>query len=295
MKSMENDFEKNVRALYGKEGAIWLKNLPQLVDVYAKKWSLHDLVPFKNLSYAYVLSGKRGNQPIVLKISPGSLQKELLALKAFDGHGCVQVLERDEKVLLLQQALPGTSLKNLFPHDDRLSVEVVFSLIRKLHAAALPQSGLFPHIKDWLKVLDQSWDLPISFLLKARLCRNVLLERNVQEVLLHADLHHDNVLKQGKSWCAIDPKGAIGDPLYEVAAFIRNPLDQLPCYKDRSSLIQSRIFSFADLFAVNPSLIAQWCFVESVLSWIWCLQDATPATSFEVLTPLFDALSQEIQ
>jgi len=290
-----SDFEKNVRALYGQEGICWLNDLPHLVDIYAKKWSLHDLNPFENLSYHYVLSGKRTDNPIVLKLSPGSLQKEARALEAFGGYGCVKILESDEKALLLEGLLPGTSLKNYFPRQDLHSAEIVFTLIQKLHTAPLPKTSVFPHIKDWLKILDQSWDIPLSFLAKARLYRDVLLERDTPEVFLHADLHHDNVLKQGNSWCAIDPMGAIGDPLYEVASFIRNPLSELSCYENRYPLIKARILFFCDLFKTNPSIIAQWCFVQSVLSWIWCLQDKTSATSFEVLTPLFDVLSQEIQ
>ena len=293
MEREESFFEKNIRALYGNGGARWLEELHQLVELYAKKWSLSDLRPFENLSYSYVLSGKKSGHPIVVKISMVSLNREVLALDALKGHGCVEILEREEKALLMQGLLPGTPLTNLFPHEDIRSREIVFELIKKLHAAPLPRAGLFPHVKDWLNVLDQSWDIPLPFLVKARLLRDFLLERKGPQVFLHADLHHGNVLQQQDTWRAIDPMGAMGDPLYEVAAFIRNPLVELSCYKDRQALVEARILFFSGLFQAEPSVIAQWCFVQSVLGWVWCLQDATPATSFEVLTPLFDLLSQE--
>lgn len=288
-------FEKNIRALYGDGGSLWLAGLSKLTEYYAQKWSLSDLRPFENLSYAYVLSGKRYECPIVMKISIASLNREALALDVFKGRGCVEILEREEKTLLLQGLLPGNPLTDLFPHEDMRSRAIVFELIKKLHATPLPRIGLFPRVHDWLKVLDQSWAVPLPFLEKARRLRDFLLERDVPQVLLHADLHHGNILQKGNTWRAIDPMGAMGDPLYEVAAFIRNPLVELAGYKDRQALIEARILSFASLFQADPSVIAQWCFVQSVLGWVWCLQDATPATSFEVLTPLFDLLSQQTQ
>jgi Aminoglycoside/hydroxyurea antibiotic resistance kinase len=43
-------------------------------------------------------------------------------------------------------------------------------------------------------------------------------------VVLHGDLHHDNILDGGpRGWLAIDPNGLIGERTYDIANLLRNP------------------------------------------------------------------------
>ena len=47
-------------------------------------------------------------------------------------------------------------------------------------------------------------------------------------VLLHGDLHHDNILSAERApWLAIDPKGLVGEPAYETGAWLRNSHPEL--------------------------------------------------------------------
>jgi streptomycin 6-kinase len=53
-----------------------------------------------------------------------------------------------------------------------------------------------------------------------------LLAEPKDAVVLHGDLHHDNaVLAADGRYLAIDPQGLIGDPSYDVACLLRNPID----------------------------------------------------------------------
>src|SRR5438067_1309862 len=55
-----------------------------------------------------------------------------------------------------------------------------------------------------------------------------LLATQVAPVLLHGDLHHENILAAARQpWLAIDPKGVVGEPAYEAGALLRNPLPWL--------------------------------------------------------------------
>ena len=50
-----------------------------------------------------------------------------------------------------------------------------------------------------------------------------------QNLVLHGDLHHYNILSaEREPWLAIDPKGIVGEPEYEAAAFLRNNLLDRP-------------------------------------------------------------------
>ena len=49
-----------------------------------------------------------------------------------------------------------------------------------------------------------------------------LTESQGKTLLLHGDLHHDNILFDKKrGWLAIDPKGIIGEAEIEVSAFLK--------------------------------------------------------------------------
>jgi streptomycin 6-kinase len=54
-----------------------------------------------------------------------------------------------------------------------------------------------------------------------------LLPSQEAQVVLHGDLHHYNILSSGDQWKAIDPKGVIGEPVYETGALLRNPFGLL--------------------------------------------------------------------
>ncbi len=60
-------------------------------------------------------------------------------------------------------------------------------------------------------MLDQKLDIPDEIVIKSKHLRDDLLKSTTKEVLLHGDLHHDNILKNGDSWLVIDPKEFIGD------------------------------------------------------------------------------------
>lgn len=149
-------------------------------------------------------------------------------------------------------------------------------MIKRLHKAPIPNTHAFPHIKDWLEALDGDLKIPVQTLQKAREIRDQLLRTAIPDVFLHGDLHHDNILQNGENWLAIDPKGVIGEPAYEVAAFIRNPMPELLTHDDAQKIIHNRITRFAVLLELPAKRILDWCFVQAVLSWVWAIEDLSP-------------------
>lgn len=273
-------FEKNIISLYGQAGQEWLDNLPNLVEQLSINWNLSNLKIVNNLSYNYVLSGFQKNTPIILKLffDKVALEKEASALKYFDGHGCVKLLYKDVNLgaLLLEQIVPGTSLKSLFPTDDQKAIEITCKVIKDLQNAVPKNLDGFKNISEWLSILDQDWDIPKEYLEKARSLSEKLLATTKNQILLHADLHHENILlnEQG-SWLAIDPKGVVGDPVFEVGAFIRNPIpDLLELEPGKvNDIIENRINLFSKLLNFDKQRIADWSFVQVVLAACWAKQD----------------------
>ena len=137
-------------------------------------------------------------------------------------------------------------------------------------------------------VLDEDFNIPVQYLNKARQLRDDLLVTSSESVLLHGDLHHDNMLQNGDDWIVIDPKGVIGEPAYEVAAFIRNPIPELLVLNNAASIISYRIARFAEILELPERRILDWCFVQAVLAWAWALEDSYDEAYFQQLTQVFD-------
>jgi streptomycin 6-kinase len=256
----------------------WLAELPELIVQIKATYELSALTPVKNLSYNYVLSGFKGNQPIILKLGPDidGLKREAVALRAFTGFGVVKTLAASDGMILLEHAVSGISLKSYFPEKDNDAIRTCAECLKRLHEASIPHTHTFPHIKDWLAVLDKDWEIPTPYLKKARQLRDSLLQTSTKDVLLHGDLHHDNILQQGNDWVVIDPKGVIGEHAYEVAAFIRNPIPKLLEHDIAGDIIDNRIARFSKILALPAQRILDWCFVQAVLSWIWTVEDLSP-------------------
>ena len=286
-------FHSNIISIYGEQGKALLNALPELVAAISSKHGLRDLKEVANLTYNYVLLGFHGDNPIILKASLDSegLAREAFALRCFEGCGAVKVLAEDKGMLLLERAAPGTSLKDYFPDREQESIEIACNVMKKLHQANIPSAHNFPHIKDWLTAFDKDWSIPDGYLTKARKLRDQLLQTSEPDVLLHGDLHHDNILQNGNDWVVIDPKGVIGEPAYEVAAFIINPMPDLINIQDSEEIIQMRIAMFSDLLNVPRTKIADWCFVQAALAWIWALEDGCDSRYWERLVEILNSCS----
>ncbi|MBM3192587.1 MAG: kinase, partial [Chlamydiae bacterium] len=239
---------------------------PQIVASLKKDWDLSDLKALSPLSYSYVLEGMRGQVPIVVKLSPdiALIEKEAQALEAFKGFGAVSLLGCEKGALLLEKAVPGECLKNRKPQESR--IEIACGVIQRLHQAPLPKEP-FPSIEAWMATLDSSWSLPQELLQRARLLKMQLMKSAcAHKVLLHGDLHQDNILSHGNDWVVIDPKGVIGHPLHELWACVEDSLQDLQfvaCY-----------------FNYPLQEVLGWYYVHLILAACWQLEDGLDSNLF---------------
>lgn len=291
-------FEKHMINMYGDIGKIWLKNLPKRINYLTQIWNLSNLEPVPNLSFNYVMMGNHNSLPIVLKLtlSEEELSREIAAMQVFNGYGMVPLVACEKGAVLIERARPGTPLREYFPSQESASVSIFCNIITALHHASsdlnrlAPYLPLFTPLKEVTAVLDQNWDIPEEYLTKARKLKEHLLATTTEEVLLHGDLHHDNIIQHGNSFVAIDPKGFIGDRLYDVAPFIRNPMIQLVQLPDAFSLLTTRIEMISLMLKADTERVTQWVYVQSLLTWIWSLQDGTDTKAIKHMTALMNQL-----
>jgi streptomycin 6-kinase len=260
----------------------WLRALPEIVAECGRRWSLtftgEAAAPSWNCLVSAVTSA---GEPVVLKLG-FELQLEADALAHYDGRGAVRLLDADLDLgaLLLEQLLPGTLLSSIA--DDEEAPVIAASLMRELWRPA-PPGHTFPLVEDWargLVKLRQTFDggtgpLPVGLVERAEGLFSELLPSQTDRVVLHGDLHHENILRsQRRPWLAIDPKGVVGEPCYETGPLLKNSWGELAARATRPEVQARRIAIFSDLLGLDRERIRGWAVAQAVLSAWWCVEDA---------------------
>lgn len=269
-------FEDNIKNIYGSKGEQWLADLPSIIADISKEWNLTNLQPATNLSFNAVLFGYMDTQAIILKLSfsPEALKKEANALLAFSHHGCVEVLKLRNDALLLQCAVPGVSLQDSFAVDELTYLKIALPLIDLLHMSPVPAQHQFPSLHDWFATFDKDWPLPKNYLARARILRDKLLNTGIKPALLHGDMHQANIISNHNGWLIIDPKGVVGDPIFDkVGCLIREPIEPLLQHHDMLNILRNRIEFVAGYLHTDSVLIMEWTLLQAVLSCCWLLED----------------------
>src|SRR5215831_14059380 len=91
---------------------------------------------------SFIAFGKRGNQPVVLKVirQPGDEWRCGEVLAAFDGRGTARVFEYTEGAVLLERLNPGTPLATIaLEGRDEEATEILAEVIQRM---SLPYESL---------------------------------------------------------------------------------------------------------------------------------------------------------
>ncbi|HEY6305872.1 MAG TPA: aminoglycoside phosphotransferase family protein [Candidatus Angelobacter sp.] len=211
-------------------GREWLRELPNCVDRCVEKWALRLEPPYPQsfASIVFPVTLPDGS-PAVLKIqwpNPES-EHEHEALRLWNGAGAVRLsaYDAEEHALLLERCEPGDHLATV---DAEQALEVLAEMLPRLWIpAGQPFRSLAEECTEWRTRLPRDWELarrPFErALLDAALeAMDRLSSTQGAQVLLHQDLHGDNVLRARREpWLAIDPKPLVGERELSLAPIIR--------------------------------------------------------------------------
>lgn len=250
------------------------------LQVLASTWRVVLDGPPYDTTEGVLAFGTRDDTPVVLKTLGTSFDAEgsAMAQTCFDGHSGVKVLESVEGACLLQRVMPGHTLTEAMAADEMISDVAVFATVaQSLHTAPVPNDDV-PNVHGWSRSFA-TWReeidsrLPVRRVREAEALFHHLIETTDSEVLLHGDLHHANILYDANGgWLTIDPKGVVGDPAFEAAAFLRNPMRRLNEISD-PEFIRARVAALSSLTSWKPDRIYAWAYCQNVLSAIWDAQD----------------------
>ncbi len=242
------------RGYFGEDADVWLQRLPQLTADAVERWELELGDVSETAGTGLVCFATRAGKDVVLKIAypHGEHFTGVEAMRVYGGQACVSMIDTAEEgtQVLMERILPGMHLYELDNEDEEVCAAA--ELIRRLQCPVPEQHELPPHTR-WVenslrhmaasKVTDEL--LP-PVLVKA-LERTVAdLEALRRPVVLHGDLHHENILQDAtEGWVAIDPKGLTGDPALEIGRYCGNQLHRAEAAGGYGVLTDRRIELFA--------------------------------------------------
>lgn len=272
--------------MYGETGQAWLEQLPALLAEIAGEWSLSIGKHFPNLGYNYVAPALRADGvATVLKVTPfrpHDVARESAALRTYGGRGAVALLAVDQTrgAMLLERATPGTMLRSLAMADDEEGTRIAALVLRDLWQP-VPATHPFRLLEERaaeLSALRVRYDggtgpLAEALVTLAEVYFAELLATTERRVVLHGDLHYENILAAERApWLAIDPKGLVGDPAYEPSTLMYNPMPDFPSNPDAPRLLRRRLDVLTEVLGCERVRLRRWAVAQAVLSAWWNLE-----------------------
>jgi streptomycin 6-kinase len=270
---------RDLAALRTARGRAWVGGLHELVQDIADAWHLG--VEGSEVHHGYhavVVPVDDGGRPAALKLvwPARRAPAEARALAAWRGRGMVGLLRSDARrgALLLERLDASRFL-------SRLSLEeggrTAGALIRTL---AVEAPGRFASTGDEARDIGASLvrrqralgdPVPRGWLESARQLASAL-SRPSSTVLVHADLHWENILasrRRGEPWVAIDPKTRVGDPERSVAELLWTRKDAPLADLTTNTLLDHLV----DAGRLDRERAVAWSVVRSVDYWLWGLEN----------------------
>ena len=202
--------------------SLWRANVHELIEECAEQWGLRLGEAYVAGAVGHVLRAELPDgTPAVLKLSwpHREAEQEADALERWDGGGAVRLYSRDDErhALLLERCEPGTMLAH-----SPSAVDVLIELLPRLWKSGEGFRSVAEEAGFWLEnglreVADEGLrEAAVEYL-------RDLIPTQGEQVLVHQDLHAENVLAaQREPWLAIDPKPLAAERELSAAPIVRS-------------------------------------------------------------------------
>jgi streptomycin 6-kinase len=253
-------------------GTEWLEALPGLAAGCAERWSLRLGEPFaeSNVSLTVAVTRADGTAAVLkLNFPEPESAHEADVLLHWDGVGAVRLLEvdLDRNALLVERALPGTSLWQV--EDDEEATRIAAAVLRRLWSRPPPAGHPFRVLADeaagWMDELRRNWEglgrpFERELVDAGAAAAGELSAGQPALVVCHQDFQGSNVLRAGREpWLAIDPKPIVGEPAFDVASLLRDRRWDI-----RASVIRRRLDQLAAELDLDRERMRGWGIVHAL-------------------------------
>jgi streptomycin 6-kinase len=249
---------------------LWLAALPDLVERATERWGLVVGEPFATSHVSWTAPVWRADgSDAVLKVQfpHPECEHEAEALRRWDGDGAIRLLDHhaSDHALLLERCVPGTPLSDA----PEAALGVLVGLLRRsLVPAGEPFTTLATEAASWAEQLPIAWEQasrPFERPLvdaALDLLRDLPTSASTESVLVHQDLHGQNVLRSDREpWLVIDPKPLAAEPAFAGAPIVRSNV-----LGHTRADVWRRVDAVADGIDVDRDRVAAWALAQTV-SW----------------------------
>lgn len=209
------------------------KSVQERLQIASRKWNLAGIesIYVKENGGVY-----RADSPefdsVILKIGADAdaLASEFRALTEMKGKACCQVyaLDHTHGLLLEERILPGIALRQEADLERR--VACFAQVFENIHV--VPKDGTsYNSYLNWVRnacgsvTVQGNKELSEGMRLAEEIAGK-MFEKYPERILLHGDLHHDNILREESgNYVIVDPKGVVGPPVFDIPRFVLNELD----------------------------------------------------------------------
>lgn len=217
----------------------------------------------------------------MLKITHDESERLGCALMAWwEGNGAARVIHHEKGAILLQRATGSASL-SMLSRDGR-DAEACRIMCRTANQLHRPRKKPLPQLEplhDWFRPLKPAARTHGGILTRSADIADALLATPQDEVVLHGDLHHENVLDFGPSgWLAIDPKGIKGERGFDYANIFTNPdlSNPLPRTAVVPDIFKQRLEIVSEMAELDRERLLMWIIAWCGLSATWSLDINAP-------------------
>lgn len=247
----------------------------------AERWQLTDVIEIANTPGSLVFRARQRRSRVVVKLLKPRGIGELAGtgyLAWRDGIGAVKLLAREANACLLDDAGTMTLEDVRQAKGEAAATEIFARMLRKLHEPSRHPfpDGLVPLEQHFAALLGERQSAPPGHAADLAWAADVtrhLLAHQTDVMPLHGDLHHENLLADGRGqWRAIDPHGLIGDAVYDAANFFGNPIGKpdITCDVDR---IRRLVSHLAPALGCREEKVLRYAAVHAALSACWSIDD----------------------
>ncbi len=249
-----------------------------IIEKYKKQWDLTEIEFQPELSMNslifYAVSKRYGKVILKILINNGCIDNEIQALKLFQGdHFCkLYAYSFEDQVYIMERIVPAHTLYKSSPRSER--IKVAGDIFKGLHKTTDLPDRTFPTYTEWFEAGKkgtknrEDCEELYPYLDSAERMLTNICKMYSRNLLLHGDLHHENILKnENGSYTVIDPKGVIGDPVFDLSRFILDEFrDDLT--SEPKEVVLDFVQKLGDGAGIPCEILLRCLYIETVI-WLF--------------------------
>jgi streptomycin 6-kinase len=268
-------FSADEQAVIAREfGADFYEHMKETLELCAEKWhlSVSSLLPYFSVNCVFTCrSAQYGDAVLKIGRKPAEAVTEAGVLTEYNGRRFCKLYEFDRTngALLIERLSPGQNL--FYKTNSGQRIDAFAKLYHGLHNES-QKPGDYPTYRGWIdrfiSLAEKREDIKAHGHMALQLYDEIA-QTYTKKMLLHGDLHHENILSDGADYRIIDPKGVIGDPVFECSRFILDEFGDKLKPSNHTDIIDFTK-KLGESTAIPPDVLLKCMYIETV---IWMGED----------------------